>query len=59
MKNEYDIIYVRNPGVRIPLFPGQIIEFNDDEVDKAFRFLEMREVPDPDHQSSLDYLKGV
>lgn len=40
--------------------PGEIIDIEDD-TEKCFRYLilEPRVVPDPDHQSSLDYLKGV
>lgn len=37
--------------------PGQIIE--TDDVENAFKFLEMKITPDPTHQSSLDYLNGV
>lgn len=40
-----------------PAALGQIIE--TDDVENAFKFLEMKITPDPTHQSSLDYLKGV
>jgi hypothetical protein len=56
----YQPIYFRRTDTVIPLRPirpGEIIPIED--INDAFNFLELRIVPDPDHQSSLDYLKGV
>lgn len=56
-------LYYRVPrdgsdGITVPVecFPGQIVKC-DDPTDVKFFY--KKPVPDPDHQSSLDYLKGV
>ena len=41
----------------IECVPGQIIDVDCDPADVKFIYVSL--VPDPDHQSSLDYLKGV
>jgi hypothetical protein len=48
--NGFETIHLR------PWVPGMIIDCDDP---KDVTVIEVPEVPDSDHQSSLDYLKGV
>ncbi len=52
-------LYYRGPrdGEPIKCTPGQIINVDCDPADVKFFYV--KPVPDPDHQSSLDYIKGV
>jgi hypothetical protein len=51
-------IYIRKRGVHIDSFrPGKLIDVVYGEPYEVLKLL--RYVPDQNHQSSLDYLKGV
>jgi hypothetical protein len=66
MKKQYRPLYVQRTTTTIQnpfrFRPGQIggiADTHDTTPHDAFKFITVRAVPDPAHQSSLDYLKGV